>query len=388
MFTPKELEAVPNKLEHLYRELQLSIMADIVRRLKLNKNQEITRTTDWEIFRLYQLGASKRAIKKHIKDALKLTTKEINRIYKTVLWEGYVRFEPLYRTKGKPWIPFDKNIQLQQLIDALKTQTNNEFYNITQSLGFAVKQPDGSRKFKPIAKYYQDILDKNLMGILSGSFDYNKMIKQAVKEMTDSGIRTVDYETGWTNRVEVAVRRAVITGFNQVVAHINEDNAQKLGTDTYEVSWHSGHRPSHWWGGHWYSYEQLKSICGLGEVDGLCGANCYHSYSPVIPGVSTPTYTEDELEKLEAKEKIKKLYNGKEYTKYEALQRQRRLETRLRQQRQEIKLLEEGEADEDTLLAKKAKYHSISSEYSEFSKAMDLPQQRERINIDSQKKIN
>ena len=87
--------------------------------------------------RLYELGVSKRAIKKRIKDALKLSTREINLIYKNVIWQDYARYEPIYRTKGKPWIPYEKNRQLQQLVSGVKTQTLGEFKNITQSLGFA-----------------------------------------------------------------------------------------------------------------------------------------------------------------------------------------------------------------------------------------------------------
>lgn len=82
-----------------------------------------------------------------------------------------------------------------------------------------------------------------------------------------------------------------------------EDNAEKLGTDTYEVSWHSGARPSHQvWQGKQYTMDELKSVCGLGTVTGLNGANCYHVYYPFIPGISVPTYTAEELEELNKKE--------------------------------------------------------------------------------------
>ena len=75
-------------------------------------------------------------------------------------------------------------------------------------------------------------------------------------------------------------------------------------------------------------------------------------------------------------------YNGKKYTKYEALQRQRRLETTMRAQRQEIKLLQEGGADEDDITIASGKYQTTSSEYTRFSEAMSLLQQRERVTID------
>ena len=201
--------------------------------------------------------------------------------------------------------------------------------------------------------------------------------------MTNSGLRTVDYETGWSNRTDVAARRAVMTGLTQVTAKVNENNAEKLGTDMFEVSWHSGARPSHQvWQGRWYKSSELESVCGLGSVTGLCGANCYHSYYPVIPGISVPTYTEEELDEMNRQENIPIDYNGKQYTKYEALQRQRELETRMRAERQKIKLLQDGEVDETDIMLARAKYRGTSQEYTSFSKAMDLPQQRQRVAID------
>lgn len=114
----------------------------------------------------------------------------------------------------------------------------------------------------------------------------------------------------------------------------------------------------------------------------MCGANCYHNYSPVIPGISEPNYTAEELEELNRQEQQKIPYNGAEYTKYEALQRQRRLETTMRAQREEMALLKEGGASEDDLINCRARYMGTSHEYAEFSKAMGLPQQRERVYAD------
>ena len=386
MFNPSEIEAMPLELEKLFRSLEERIMADIVRKLKAN-GQEITRATDWQLHRLYELGKSKTEIKEELKDVLKLSDSQLERIFSEVIKEGYARDESLYKLTGAEFIPFEDNKQLQQLIQAVKAQTAEQFQNITNSLGFAVRQPDGTLKFQPIADYYQKTLDKAMVDITSGAFDYNTVLKRTIKELTNSGMRTVDYASGWSNRVPVAIRRAVVTGFNQVVARVNEDNAEKIGTDTFEVSWHSGHRPSHWWGGQWFTKEKLISVCGLGEADGLCGCNCYHSYSPVVPGASVPTYSKEQLAQMEAEENKKIEYNGKEYTKYEALQRQRKLETRMRAQRQDIKLLQEGEANEDDIIGAKVKYRITSDEYVRFSEAMNLPQQRERVTVDSLRNI-
>ncbi len=112
------------------------------------------------------------------------------------------------------------------------------------------------------------------------------------------------------------------------------------------------------------------------------GADCYHDYYPVIPGISEPTYTEEELAEMNRKGNIPVKYGDKEYTKYEALQRQRRLETTMRAQREKIHLLKLGNADEDDIIAARCRYRGTSQEYTRFSKAMDLPQQRQRVTVD------
>lgn len=380
MFKPEELEGIPLPLEQGFKDLESRIMSDIIRRIKING--EVTRSADWQMHRLEQLGKSKAEIKAYIQQALKLSDSEIDGLYSDVIETGYARDKSLYETVGKPFIPFAENKGLQQLITATAEQTRGELKNITQSLGFATKQ-NGKVVFTDLSEYYQKTLDSAMLDISSGTFDYNTVLKRTVSEMANSGLRTVDYATGWSNRVEVAARRSVMTGFNQVTAKINEDNAKQLGTETFEISWHSGARPSHQaWQGKWYTKEQLHSVCGLGTAEGLCGANCYHSYFPVIPGISEPTYTPEQLTEMNVKENIKREYAGKEYNAYEASQRQRKMETLMRKQRQDIKLLQEGGADEDEIMFARSRYRSSMAQYAEFSKKMDLPQQRERITVD------
>ena len=124
-------------------------------------------------------------------------------------------------------------------------------------MGFAVRQLDGKLTFQPIADYYQKTLDKAVLDITSGSFDYNTVLKRTVQELTNSGLRTIDYASGHHNRVPVAVRRAVMTGVNQVTAKITEQNMEILQTEYVEVSWHRGARPSHQvWQGKIYHWKE------------------------------------------------------------------------------------------------------------------------------------
>lgn len=385
MFTPSQLEQLPIEVEKHFRELEIRVMSDIIRRIKMNS--EITRTADYQLHRMSQLGAGSEEIKKSLEKALKSSGLHVDTIYDEVIAAGYAYDEKLYNAVGVKQTPFTENAELQQLISAVKTQTNDELKNITASLGFA-KLVDGKRVFEPIADYYQKTLDTAFYDISTGLFDYNSVIKRVVQEMTNSGLRSVTYETGWSNRVDVAARRAIMTGVNQVTAHISDKNAEELGTEYFEVSWHGTARPSHQeWQGKVYTKQELIDICGLGSVEGLCGANCRHNYWAFIPGVSERVYTDEELELLNAKENLPREYNGKQYTAYEATQHQRKLETLMRKQRQDIKLYKEAGVSEEIVIAAQSRYRATMHEYVKFSKEMDLPQQMQRVYVDGLKDI-
>lgn len=243
MYTAGELERASMALDKPMRGLEMRIMSDIVRRIR--ENGEITRAADWQIDRLVQLGYGMEEIESAIQQALGASDEIMDDLYSKVIASGYARDAALYKAAGKVQIPFEENAPLQQLISSVTAQTNETMQNITQSLGFAQRGADGRISFTPIADYYQKTLDNAMYDISSGAFDYNTVLKRVVREMTDSGLRTVDYASGHSNRVDVAARRAVMTGMSQLTAKVNEDNMQALDTDYVEVSWHSGARPEH-----------------------------------------------------------------------------------------------------------------------------------------------
>lgn len=300
---------------------------------------------------------------------------------KVANWE-YVRYKDAYEQINGNFVPLEDNEMVQGWSQAIIRQTNNEIRNITQSLGMSVSVGGGKVAFTPLAEYYQKYLDRACLDIVTGAFDYNTVLRRVVKEMTESGIRSVNYASGWNNRVPVAARRAVMTGVSQLSAQINEMVAKDLKTDQYEVTWHSGHRPSHWWGGNVYTMDELRSICHLGEGDGLCGWNCRHSYYAFISGISVRTYSPEQLQELEEKEKEIKTYMGKQYNAYEAAQTQRKLETKMRKQRAYAKQLMRGNGSPDDIAAAKVKYAQTLRQYHAFSKKMKLPEQMERVYMD------
>lgn len=376
---PKEMEHLPLQLEKMFLELQNRIMRDVVRRIK--KTGGITSTADYQLNRIQIIGNSTEFIESEIKRLSGLTDPELWEIYDTVIEKDYTRTKEIYEQVNAHFTPYEDNEQMQTWAKAILSQTKHEIQNITRSMGFALDY-GGKKVFTPFSEYYQKYLDRACMDIVTGAFDYNTVLRRVVKEMTASGIRTVNYASGYGNRAPVAVRRAVMTGVHQLAAQINEQVAKDLGTDTYEVTWHAGHRPSHWWGGNVYTKQQLISICRLGEVDGLCGANCRHSYFAFVDGVSVRTYTPEQLREMEANEQVARSYQGKSYNAYEAQQRQRALETRMRKQRSDIDLLKRGKASQLDIQAAQAKYLNTLREYQGFSKKMELPEQMQRVYMD------
>lgn len=374
-------EKLSRQIEKQFSELEMRIMEDIVRRIK--QAGKITSTADWQINRLVILGNSTEYIEKMIKEALDASYPDVFELYDQVInWE-YVRNKDLYEQINAHYIPFDENGQLQQATNALIRQTNTDLQNITQSLGFYLDYGNGRRVLTPLAEVYQGYLDAACLDIISGAFDYNSVLRRVVTQLTNSGLRKIDYASGYTNRVDVAARRAVMTGITQLTGHISDFNAATLGTEYFEVAWHAGARPTHQiWQGKVYSREELVTVCGLGSVTGLEGINCYHERYPFFPGISERNWSDDWLEKKNREENTPKKFEGRQYTVYEAKQRQRQMETAMRAQREKVQLLQVGDADLDDIMIARAKYQGQLNEYARFSRTMGLKQERERIYLD------
>nr|DAT09101.1 MAG TPA: minor capsid protein [Caudoviricetes sp.] len=373
-------------IEKRYRNLENRIMEDVIRRIK--KAGTITSTADYQLLRYYILGNSTKDIEDIIKKAVGDSYPETFELYDEVIEQYYTRAKQLYEQVNENFIPYDENQELQQLTKALVQQSNDELYNITRSLGFKVDMGGGRLVFSPLADYYNEYLDNAIVEITSGAFDYNSVIRRVVPQMTNSGLRTVDYASGYTSRCDVAARRAVMTGISQLTGKISEMNAEKLHTDYFEIDWHAGARPTHRvWQGKVWSREELRTVCGLGTVTGLNGANCYHTYYPFVPGVSERQFSDKWLNEQNRKEDKPKRFKGREYTKYEATQRQRYLETNMRAQREKVRLLQKAGADEETIMLAKCKYQAQLDEYKAFSSKMDLVEQRERIYYDMRGRV-
>ena len=389
--TPEYLAHVPDKLVRIYMALEDSLIEYICEQFT---TQGEANETSLEYIRFLQRrGLSLREIEKRVKEATGLAEEELDEIYAGAIRRNKAFFQDIL-TKMKLLFSPKRKESLQAEIDAISRQTHGELQNITQSMGFALRGPDGKVTVTPIMEAYQKILDEASVQVWSGAVDLNTAVRNAVKKLCESGIQYVDYDSGWHNRVDVAARRAVMTGISQLSARYTEAMMEELGTDCVEVTAHRGARdkgtgPANHksWQGKVYrmasmsgkaqvsgNYPDLVEVTGYGTGEGLNGWNCRHKMYPFVPEIMEPTYTEEQLQNIDPPPFT---FEGKEYTAYEATQKQRQIETAMRQcQRDMIGFTAAGQTDEAT--AAGAKYQRLKEKYKEFSKAADLPLQMER----------
>lgn len=382
-FSPELLDAMPEELAELYRGLEDTLLTEICSRLKLR--DELNEVTVQDIKALRAHGIDLKEIEKAIRKTTGISDKNLNELIDDVVERNQKYYNEV--------IDLAHITQPETLVSvedtwAIYEQTKQTLRNITRSMGFLV---NAGRTMLPPAKAYQWALDAATLKVESGAISYGQAIKEAVRELASGGLRVVDYESGHRDHVDVAARRAVMTGVSQLCSKYTEQAAEYLETPYYEVSAHAGARDvpgrSPWsshkeWQGKVYStrsgdiYPNIYEVCGLGAVDGLEGANCRHRRFPWVEGVSERTYTDEQLAHID--DGLGCTFEGKTYTAYEATQEQRKVERTIRKlKREKAAYSAAGLKDEEQ--AVNIKLRRLNAKYKAFSKAAGLPEQRERM---------
>lgn len=384
-FQPEILDALPEELAELFRALEITLLEEICSRLKAS--DQLNEVTVQDIRALRSHGIDLKEIEKAIRKTSGISETKLNELLDDVVKRNqkyYTEVIDLARVT-QPDVLVNATT-----IDAIRRQTQDVFRNITASMGFLV---DAERTMLSPAKAYQWALDNAALQVQSGAINYNQAIKTAVKELADSGLKVVDYESGHRDHVDVAVRRAVMAGVSQICAKYTEQSAEYLDTPYFEVSAHVGARdkpgPSPWsshkeWQGRVYSvragdiYPSIYDICGLGAVDGLEGANCRHRRFPWVEGVSERTYTDEQLKHIDDGHGC--TFDGKDYTAYEATQMQRRIERTVRKLKREKAAYKAAGLHEDET-AVNIRLRRLNAKYKAFSAESCLPEQPERMRV-------
>lgn len=352
MLSPEYLESCADPLIKLYQDLEDQIIADIARRIA--KTGTLTYTADWQYKVIREIGAVQQDIITRVSQMSGRTEEEIRRLFQE---SAFINIE----TNAAPLISNGYEVELdltppmRQLIEATFRRTAGDINNLTLTAGVTG------------GNLYYEMCNQAYMQAASGAFSPQEAIWNAVKGAAQEGA-TVQYPKR-RDKLDVAIRRNIMTSLNQTAGKITEMNADQLGAEYYETSAHPGARPSHaaWQGrvfkivGATREYPNFEESTGYGTAGGLCGINCRHSFYPFFPGLSDRAYSSDKLAWYRTHTVQ---YNGEDYTDYEASQIQRAMERSIRESKRRAiaaKAAEDGATDEETKKHLKEKFAEESS---------------------------
>ena len=370
MLTPEQISVLRDMSGQLTDPIVEYLIADIADRI--SEAGQLTSTASYEVWKVQKLGVSQRQLKKELRKRLKVSHRQLRQLLTQAAETGY-NFD-IKRFPRVQAFDFSENDSLQQILDTAIKQAQDDFTNLTQTMGFV--GPDGVAL--ELTDAYQRACDFAFEKVALGAQDYNSAVRDATRGLMEKGILALDYASGVHTSLEAAVRRNMMGGLGIMVEQITQQNHDMLGCDGWEISAHMGSAPDHEpIQGKQYSDEEYTRL-NNSLVRRIGTLNCGHSAMPVILGVNEPQYTNAELEEMRLQNEEGITYEGNHYTLYEATQRQRKLERSIRKRKHRI-LIDEHLGDKDALQTDQIRLQLLKQEYKRFSKAADLPMQYERM---------
>lgn len=353
--------------------------------------------------RLLQVGIDIRLMNEEIARMCNKQIRDVKSIIKTVAIETNVDAKPLYDYRHKAFIPYDKNTKLQQYVNAVSERTSQTFVDLSKSkaTGFLIRDLKNPRKvkFQSVGDTYKTVMDEAIQSVNSG-VDYRVAMRRTLKQLANSGIRRMSWESGYTQRLDTAVRRNLLDGVRAIAQLIEDENGKKLGADAKELSAHVNsaldHEPFQ---GHIFTNEEFEKLQNnlsftdihnnsFMAVDRVIGEyNCRHVAYAFIMGASKPRYTKKYLDNIiENNHKGITLPDGTHKTKYECTQIQRQLETKIRYAKEEQMILKEA-GDIDGAKAMRTKVVKYTQDLEQFSRHCGLKLAKDRYSISGYRSI-
>jgi len=373
MLNPDEFNKYPAEITKLFEELEKFILMEISRRilkqfLKIGE-YDLTPTAINQIQALEEMGVAMDIIKKKISETEKIASQSVEEMFNKANVVSFEREKAIFKIAGKELV---MSASKKQILDASIKNATGEILNFTGSIGM---------KGLPLEKAYHEALNTAYLEVMSGSSDYISAIKRQVKALADSGLQVISYQSGRKDQLDVAVRRALLTGLKQTTNLISEINALEMGCDGYEISAHNGARPTHQiWQGRQFAIHRATAEYPLySEVvgDEMNEPNCRHSKWGIFLGVTKSILTTKQIAELD-KEPFVFSLDGKEYNSYKATQKQRTIERAIRKTKRNIIALDGLDID---VAVQKAKLRQQQKLYREFSKEAGLRLHRERTGV-------
>ena len=311
-----------DELVDIYAQLEADILQDMARRIaRLGK---ITESTIWQAQLLAETGALKKDVNKILRKYDPKIRKEVRAIYNDAMVKNARADNRIFSEALGHGV---SDINAQVMLASIQ-KTHSDLSRLTITTAYTTEQQ------------FIEQANAAYMQVVTGAFDYDTAMRNACNKLAAEGITGVQYRNGRPVRltIENAVRMNIITGVNQTASAMTMNNCEDLGCDLVETTAHIGARPEHEeWQGQVFSISGTNpkyrpfSVCGLGEVDGLCGINCRHSYYPYFEGLEKH-YTQADLDEMES---ATVEYNGVKMPRYDAEEKLRGIERHIRRYKRE-----------------------------------------------------
>lgn len=323
MLTEQDFIKIEKQAISIYNNLELKIIEEIATRISNFGYANTVVINDLKIAE--EMGFLYQDIVKLVAEYNNTSYEKVNDIF-IEAGEKSLKFDDkIYKESGLNPTPLKQDESIKQVMNATIERTSRNLQNLCMTTA-ATSQTQ-----------FINAINNAYLYTSTGVKSYSQAIIDEIENISSQGVM-IEYPSGVRRSIESAVRMNIITAVNQNCGKLQEMRADEMGWDLMELTAHGGARPSHAeWQGKIVSrsgkkgYLSLDSI-GYGTATGFKGINCRHDWYPYYPG-SARTYT---LEQLNAWKNEKVIYNGQEYSKYDATQIQRRMERQIKKDKKEI----------------------------------------------------
>ena len=337
------------------------------------------------------------AITKELAKVTGYNISQIEQMYGELLEEQHLANQPLYDYRGKTFVPFKDNRELQAIARAYAKTTGETMINLAKTKALCILDSNGN--VKGLQRAYTDVLDKAVMQVSTGATDFHTAMRNSIIELGGSGVR-VDYGGGVTRRLDTVVRQNLLWGAKQASIEYNELIGEELGCDGYEVDAHSSPRPSHMFvQGKQYCIGKSRTINGVKFIgfeetdptspDGKSASQalgeygCLHYKTPILCGISEPRFSKEQLAQIEADNKKQYKVGDLEGNKYYFSQKMRALESAIREQK-DIKAVAQASGDKALVKKCNERIKAYKDKYTEITDATGLYPETKRMSVPRQ----
>lgn len=370
-----------------------------------NRIKEIGEMTPTQVHQINQMLMYNTDIDRIIQKLAEVSGMNVNDIYSLFEYSAKTNQDfarQFYRARGISYIPYAQNKVLKDQVRAIAEITAREYANIsrTSAIGYTIKDLQGNVTFKDISSVYKDTIDKAILNVSQGKTTYQQEMRKAIKQIGQSGLKTIDYESGRSVRLDSAIRQNTLEGLRTLTNQIQEQFGEEFGADGVEVSHHINSAPDHidTVDGKQFSLNGDRVVNGKLYKDfntvnnsldrQVSTLNCRHYIFSIVLGVNKPQYTDKQLEEDKKKNKQGFDFEGKHYSNYEGEQLQRLIEREIRKQK-DIQILAKASGDKELTQQVQAKITQLTTKYRQVVKVSGLPNQlKTRASVVGYKRIN